>query len=67
MALEIPEYIEIALRKHPRAAEAFDNLSDIQRKHYVEWVSNEQLEDKREERLQQMLERLGEGKKEPKD
>lgn len=67
MALEIPEYIEIALRNHPREAEAFDNLSDFQRKHYVEWVSNEQLEDKREERLQEMLERLREGKKEPKD
>lgn len=65
MELEIPEYIEVALNKHPGAADAFHKLTDSQRKEYVEWVSDEQRIDDRQQRLQKMLVQLEKGKKSP--
>jgi uncharacterized protein YdeI (YjbR/CyaY-like superfamily) len=67
MKLEIPEYIQIALDKHPREGDFFKQLDDTQRKEYVEWVNDPQLEDQRQRRLQEMLESLKDGKKGPRE
>lgn len=61
--LEVPEFLQLILDAHPQEKAFFDSLSYTHRKEYVEWIIDAKRPDTRQRRLQEMLERLKEGKK----
>lgn len=61
--LEVPEYIREMLNSHPQEKKFFDGLAYTHQKDYVGWISEAKRPETRQRRLQQMLERLKEGKK----
>ena len=61
-ALEVPEDFSAALRKNPKAQQAFDAFSYSHRKEYVEWVNEAKREATRQNRLATAIEWLAQGK-----
>jgi len=62
MELVVPNYIIELLRLHPKAEEVFNDFSYSHKKEYVEWIVSAKREATRENRMNQMLEWLSEGK-----
>lgn len=61
--LVIPEILQEALNKAPKAKEVFDNFAYTHRKEYIEWVDEAKREATKEKRVKQTIEWLLEGKR----
>ncbi len=60
--LKIPEYFSAALKKNPKARTTFENFSPTNHREYVEWVSEAERDQTREERLKTSISWLADGK-----
>jgi uncharacterized protein YdeI (YjbR/CyaY-like superfamily) len=61
--MEVPKELQIALEKHPKAKEVFENFSLSQRKEYIMWIVEAKQAATKQKRLAQTIEWLNEGKK----
>lgn len=53
-----PPYISIALKKHKRAFQNFQNMAPSYQRLYVRWIDSAQKEETRRKRLKEVIERL---------
>lgn len=60
--LEVPGYLENALRANPKAEEIFYSKSDSFRKEYIVWITDAKTEDTRQKRIEQSLDWIAQGK-----
>jgi len=58
----VPDDLAAALKKHRKAASAFEAFSPSQRREYIEWLTEAKRADTRARRLAQAIEWIGEGK-----
>ncbi|MFT4024223.1 MAG: YdeI/OmpD-associated family protein [Flavihumibacter sp.] len=65
--VKAPEDLEklLQLKKNKKAADFFNKLSFTNKKEYVVWITTAKREDTRQHRLQQTVEKLTAGKKNP--
>jgi hypothetical protein len=63
--VSIPEELKSVFRKNKDASVFFDSLSHINKKEYVEWVSEAKKIETRTKRLESVLEKLNTGKRSP--
>jgi hypothetical protein len=61
----LPDDLDAAFRKHKKQAGFFDTLSFTNKKEYIEWIVTAKREDTRAERVQESLDRLSKGWKNP--
>jgi uncharacterized protein YdeI (YjbR/CyaY-like superfamily) len=61
--LEIPGYIQEALRKRPKARSFFESLAPSYRRMYVGWIDSAKREETKRRRLQEAVRLLAAGKK----
>jgi uncharacterized protein YdeI (YjbR/CyaY-like superfamily) len=57
-----PDYFVAALKKNKKARATFEGFSPSRRREYVEWITEAKREATRQQRLEQALEWLAEGK-----
>lgn len=62
-AMEIPEALEVVLKKNKVAAQQFQAMSPSCRREYSEWIAGAKREETRAKRVVQTLEWISEGKK----
>ena len=62
MELVIPKYFIDAVKKNKKALTTFDKFSYSARKEYVEWITGAKSEDTRNNRMEQAIEWMAEGK-----
>jgi uncharacterized protein YdeI (YjbR/CyaY-like superfamily) len=60
---DLPPYIAVALRAHPRAWECFQKLASSHRRVYVGWIDSARREETRLRRLGEAVRRLAAGEK----
>ena len=60
--LTVPDYFTAALKKNPKARDAFEAFSYSHKKEYVEWITEAKREETRQKRIETMLTWLAEGK-----
>lgn len=60
--VEVPAYIQKALRKDKKTNEAFEAFSPSHKREYIEWITEAKTETTRNKRIETMLEWLREGK-----
>lgn len=63
--VEIPQELQKALTKHPKAKGFFDTLSYTNRKEYAVWIRDAKKEETQEKRLKDTIEKLLKGLKNP--
>jgi hypothetical protein len=63
--VEIPEPLANLLASNPQAQTFFDSLSYTNRKEYARWISDAKREETRQSRLNQIIDKLLSGKKNP--
>lgn len=63
--VEVPEELQKALKKHPKAKAFFETLSYTNRKEYTVWIRDAKKEETRQKRLKDTLEKLLKGLKNP--
>ena len=61
----LPDDMEAVLKKHKQLKTFFDGLSYTNRKEYMVWITSAKKEETRQKRLEQFIEKLQEGKKNP--
>jgi uncharacterized protein YdeI (YjbR/CyaY-like superfamily) len=61
-ALEPPDYLLKALKKHRKALTAFESFSPSHRREYVEWITEAKTDATRNKRLATAIEWMAEGK-----
>ena len=59
---ELPEYIQAALKKHPKALRHFEALSPSHRRRYFAWIESAKREETKLRRLAEAIRLLGSGK-----
>ena len=62
-ALEVPDDLALALKKHKAAKATFDAFPPGCKREYIEWIVEAKREDTRAKRLAQALEWMAEGKR----
>ena len=62
-ALEVPDDLALALKKHKAAKATFDAFPPGCKREYIEWIVAAKREDTRAKRLAQALEWMAEGKR----
>lgn len=65
--IRLPEDVEKALKKNPKAKGFFESLSFTNKKEYVEWIVSAKKEETRQQRVTGTLERLEKGWKNPRN
>ena len=65
--VKLPEDLAAALKKNKKQSEYFNSLSFINKKEYIEWIVTAKREEKRNERLNGTIERLGKQWKNPRN
>lgn len=60
--LKMPPVMGAALKKHARAARAFDAFSTSKQNEYIEWIAEAKTDATRDKRLAQAIEWIAEGK-----
>lgn len=60
--LVVPDSLQIALKKHPKALAAFEAFSYSHKKEYVEWVTEAKRDETRQRRLDTAIAWMTEGK-----
>jgi hypothetical protein len=63
--VEVPNDLQRALSKLPKAKAAFDTLSFTNKKEYVGWITSAKKTETREKRLSETIKKLLSGKKNP--
>lgn len=61
----IPEELDLLLRQHPKAEEFYNSLSYTNRKEYAQWISSAKRAETKAKRLNETLEKLNRGMKNP--
>jgi uncharacterized protein YdeI (YjbR/CyaY-like superfamily) len=62
LPLELPAYIQAALRNHPTALRHFDALAPSQRRRYYAWIESAKREETKLRRLEEAIRLLASGK-----
>jgi len=59
----LPRYITAALKAHPKARAAFENLAPSCKREYIAWIDSAKREETKQRRLEEALGMLAQGKK----
>ncbi len=59
---QLPEYIQAALRKHPKALRHFESLAPAERRRYFAWIESAKREETKLRRLAEAIRLLASGK-----
>jgi hypothetical protein len=59
--LILPEYFAISLMDSPKAQQFFDNLTEANKKYYIQWVDAAQKMETKVERMLKVIEKLEKG------
>ena len=62
MPSKVPAYIQIALRKHPRALRHFEALAPSHRRRYLGWIESAKHDETKARRLKEVIRLLTAGK-----
>jgi hypothetical protein len=63
--VDVPQELQLALAKYPKAKEFFETLSYTNRKEYAVWIRDAKKEETREKRLKETIAKLLRGMKNP--
>lgn len=63
--VKLPDDLSAVLKKNKKQSNFFDSLSFTNKKEYIEWIVTAKREETRNERLNETIERLGKGWKNP--
>jgi hypothetical protein len=63
--VEVPQELQVAFSKYPKAKTFFETLSYTNRKEYAAWIHDAKKEETREKRLKETIAKLQKGMKNP--